>query len=428
MAKNYSIDTVGNLFPAVQGEDNSSFFRISAVLKEPVDPELLQKALNIVYQRFSFFFVRLRKGVFWNYLEESVALCIVQEEKDLPCSPMKALKGKSNLIRFLYFQNRIIIEVSHIITDGTGCFELLKGLLFSYITLLKGEIDSEDKIISLDQIPTIRDYESSFFRYIGNTKGTKIKKTKLKKSYRIRGFLPLEKGTHVVTGCASIKAVKGVTKKFSTTITGYLCALLMFSIFSERIKYEKNKRPLVVAIPVNLRSFFQSESLKNFFAVPNVSYEFSQETTFEDVVESVTVQMKELFSKESLESEIRRYTSFEGNPLAPFVPLAIKNAFIRLGFSLFGEAKKTITLTNLGIADLPKGMRKHIELFEAVLYPTKLSPMNVAVASFMDTLTVSFSLAIAETDIIRTFFTMLQGHIEGNVAVYSTRRGEYYDV
>ncbi len=428
MAKNYTIDTVGNLFPAVQGDDNSSFFRIAAVLKDPIDAELYQKSLELVFRRFSFFFVRLRKGVFWNYLEECKDLCVAQEEKDLPCSPMKAEKGKSNLIRFLYFQNRIAIEVSHIITDGTGCLELLKAVLFSYFTLKKGEFDSEGKILSLDEIPTIRDYESSFSRYAETIKVSKTKKVRAKRSYRIRGFIPLEKGTHVVTGCASTQGIKAVAKKHGTTITGYLCTLLMFAIFSERIKYEKNKRPIVVAIPANLRNLFPSASLKNFFAVPNVSYEFNQMTTFEEVVASINEQMKTLYSNENLEKEILRYTAFEGNALASFIPLSIKNVFIKLGFSLYGEAKKTITLTNIGSVDLPKAMKKHIELFEMVLYPTKMSPMNVAVASFMDNLTVSFSLALSETDIIRTFFTLLNEHLETDVAVYSTRRGEYYDL
>ncbi len=425
MANHYSLDTVGNLFPAVQGEDNSSFFRIAVILKDTVDPEIYQKAVESVYQRFSFFFARLRRGVFWNYLEESSELCIVQEEKELPCSPMKAEKGKSNLIRFLYFGNRISIEISHIITDGTGCLEILKAVLYSYIKLLGNDIDADGKILSLDSIPTIKDYESSFSRYVQTFEHSKKqKKIAHRKAYRIKGFSPIETGSHVFTALASVKSVKEASKKYNTTITGFLCSLLMFAIYSSRIKYEKNKRPLVVAMPVNLRSFFPSETLKNFFAVPNVKYIFSHDSTFEELIENVNVQMKTVFTKENLEQEITRYTNFETKGLTSFIPLAIKNAFIRLGFSLWGESKKTITLTNVGIPNFPQGMNPYIEHVEAVLYPTKLSPINGAIASFNDTLSISFSLAINETDILRTFFTFLQEYTESPVSVYSTRKGD----
>ncbi len=424
----YSIDTAGNIFPAVQGEDNSSFFRIAAILKEPIDSALFQKAVEASFQRFSFFFVRLRRGVFWNYLEVTKDLCTVQQEKDLPCSPIKIEKGKSNLIRFYYFQNRLTIEVSHIITDGTGCFELLKAVLYSYITQKEGFFDNEGKIISLDSIPTIKDYESSFSRYTDLSKSVKKQKRGVHKSYRIKGFIPLEKGTNVITGCASIQSVKVVSKQYGTTITGYLCALLMFSIYSARIKYEKNKRPLVVAVPANLRKLFPSESLRNFFAVPNICYTFTPLTTFENVIESVNEQMKNLFSKENMENELRKYASYQGNTLASLVPLGIKKVFLKLGFSLFGESKKSITLTNLGLADFPAEMQKHIEHLEFILYPTKRSPMNVAVASFSDTLSISFSLAINETDIIRSFFVLLQEHIQTQVSVYSTKKGISHDL
>ncbi len=424
MSKWHSIDTVGNLFPAVQGEDNSSFFRLAVVLRDEVDKTVLQEAVEAVYQRFSFFFVRLRQGVFWNYLEESRDTCIVQLETALPCSPLVAQKGKSNLIRFLYNSNRIVIEVSHIITDGTGCFELLKSLLHTYFTLKGFDIDGENKVISIHEIPTIKDYESSFTRYAQCTEAKRkniLKKHTLKNSYRIKGSIPINIGTHVISGVISVEKVRAVAKKHSTTITGFLASLLMFSIYSARIKYEKNKHPLVVAIPVNLRNIFPSETMRNFFAVPNVSFTFKHDTRFEDVISSVNKQMNEIFLKENLEQEISQYTALEKNWIAQFVPLKIKNALIRLAFSLWGETKKTITFTNLGLADFPTGLRDFVELVEVVLYPTKLSPMNMAVASFLDRLTISFSLAILETDIIRLFFSMLQDFAGANVYIYSTK-------
>ncbi len=40
------LDNTAKLFAAVSGEDLSSVFRIAAVLKEPVEPELLHKGAS----------------------------------------------------------------------------------------------------------------------------------------------------------------------------------------------------------------------------------------------------------------------------------------------------------------------------------------------------------------------------------------------
>lgn len=434
----YGIDTVGKLFSSIIDQNNSSFFRLTVVLKDPVDAELFQKAVDMVRQRFSFFFVRLRQGVFWNYLERDTLPYRVKEETELPCAPIKREKGKkeNKLVRFFYYKNRLTLEMSHIISDGNGGFELLKAITFVYLSLQGFDIDPENKILSINEVPTIKDYENSFERYAQdvelqreiNKANKGFLKIKPKNSYRIRGTNPATKGTNVLTGLISASALKKCAKSYGTTITGYLVSLLIFTLFSARIKYEHNKKPIVVTVPVNLRNFFPSSTLKNFFSVPTVSHMCTAETTFEDIVASVNKQMTENFTKENFQREINRHVAFERHTLSRITPLNIKHPLIRLGFLLFSETKKTITLTNMGVAQFPKDMEKLIEHTEAILYPTPLSPMNCAIASFNDSLTITFSIAIVETDVLRFFFSLLQEQTGSDVSVYSTQRGDIDEV
>lgn len=432
----YAIDTVGKLFPSIIDQNNSSFFRLTVVLKEPVDPELFQKAVDSVRQRFSFFFVRLRKGFFWNYLESDNVPYLVKEESQPPCSPIKSGKTKNKLIRFLYYKNRISVEVSHIVSDGNGGFEILKAILFMYFSLQGFEIDHENKILSIDEIPTIKDYENSFARYAQNFETQKeiqeskkkLEKIEIKNSYRIKGTIPAKKGTNAITGIISVAALKASAKAHGTTITGYLISLLIYTLFSARAKYERTKKPISVAVPVNLRKQFPSTTFKNFFAVPNISYLCTAETTFADIIEHVNTQMAEVLTKETFQNEINRHIAFEENRISRLIPLNLKHPIIRLGFFLFGETKKTMTLSNMGSATFPKDMEKFIEHTEAILYPTALSPINCALASFNDVLTITFSLAIVETDILRFFFTLLQEQTGSDVSVYSTQKGDSDEV
>ena len=63
------LDNTAHLFPVIAGEGMSNVYRISVVLKEEIQKELLQQALERVLPWFDVFRVRMRYGVFWYYFE-----------------------------------------------------------------------------------------------------------------------------------------------------------------------------------------------------------------------------------------------------------------------------------------------------------------------------------------------------------------------
>ena len=89
-----------------------SVFRLAAVLKEPVKPELLQIALHFTIQRFPGFATTVRKGFFWHYLDQTKRRYCIQPETDIPVRPLKIAASGSQSFRVLYYENRISAEFS----------------------------------------------------------------------------------------------------------------------------------------------------------------------------------------------------------------------------------------------------------------------------------------------------------------------------
>ena len=244
----YPIDTAGKIFPSVTNQANSSFFRVSVVLTEPVDADIFQRAIDTVRPRFSFLFVRLRQGTFWNYLEENNEPFFVCPETDYPCAASSFGKHDSHLIRFLYFGNRLSIEVFHAVTDGSGAVEFLKAVLFSYSVILAKEKactvlpTPEGKIVNIQSMPTIDDYENSFMRFTRmKRKGMKIERRNLApNSYRIKGIPFFGDRICVITGLIDASRLNSYAKQQGTTITGYLVSLLIYSLYCTRIKFWRN--------------------------------------------------------------------------------------------------------------------------------------------------------------------------------------------
>ncbi len=82
------LDNTAKIFPVIANEQVSQVFRISVTLKETVDPELLQQALEEILPEIRNFRVKLRRGLFWYYFEENTRIPKVQRENTYPCRYM----------------------------------------------------------------------------------------------------------------------------------------------------------------------------------------------------------------------------------------------------------------------------------------------------------------------------------------------------
>ena len=177
------MDNTAHLFPVIAGERMSNTYRISVTLKEMVDPELLQQALDIVLPRFDGFNLRLRHGVFWHYFEENGKPAPrVKEEKKFPCRYIRPNKNNSYLFRVSYYKYRINLEVFHVLTDGMGGFNFVRELTYQYLRLKHPEL-IELTGDSLSTGKTLK-REDSFMK---NYKKTAPKKYKTQKAYMIKG-------------------------------------------------------------------------------------------------------------------------------------------------------------------------------------------------------------------------------------------------
>ncbi|MEG2406887.1 MAG: alcohol acetyltransferase, partial [Clostridiales bacterium] len=184
MLKWYKLDNAAKLFPSVSSKKNSSVYRLSAVLSEAVDGAVLQKATNMVLPRFPIFTVKLRRGLFWNYLEKNDAAFFVKKEEIYPCFTMMPRRNSGYLFKVMYFKNRISLEVFHALTDGSGAMEFLKSLLYYYEKLLGNQIEDEGMILLKDETISESEIEDSFSRYYLESNS---KRAEFEKAYKIKG-------------------------------------------------------------------------------------------------------------------------------------------------------------------------------------------------------------------------------------------------
>lgn len=416
----FKIDNAGKIFRSVSTESNTSIFRVSMILTEPVQEEALQNALDDVLKRFPTLAVKLEKGLFWDFLGENTEKLLVRKEEHYPCCPLKIGENGRYLLRVLYYNCRISVEVFHCLTDGLGAVEFLKTLVYRYLCILGKNIEDEGLILHPDELPNKYEMEDSFEKYYQAVRNGMFEETK---AFHIEGTPLVPFGNNVIHGVMSSSLLNAVAKRNGSTITEYLTSVLIYSIYTETMKYGIYHDPIRVTIPVNLRKIFPSKTLRNFFTIVNVGVNACEELSFETILKEVSAQLKEKTKKENLYAIISGNIKLEKMLVARFIPVFIKNMAMRYGFENFGEDAKTITLSNIGHTKLPDSMSKYVAQMETIIYPTHKSPINCGVSSVNDNLTITFSRTILETEIIRSFFSFLVQHGGLDIKVYTNNWG-----
>ena len=254
------IDNAGLIYPPASDDKWNNVFGISAYLKEDVNPQILQQALNIVIMRFPNFDVSIRRGFFWYYFQSLEEFPKVQEETLYPCRKIE-INAKKHLFRVLYYKNKITFETFHSVTDGNGAICFLNALLCCYINLIGGNLNEKELEFSYKDRPSAEDFEDCFKRFADNS-GTK--KRANRKAYQIFGTPEPNGKLNVITAVLNSEKLNSVAKEHNATITQFLVACYAKAIFNFKARTIQKRRPVVVSVPVNLRKYFGVKTLRNF--------------------------------------------------------------------------------------------------------------------------------------------------------------------
>lgn len=403
----YKLDLSAIVYPTLQRRDFSSVYRLSIVLKEPVIPEILQQAVDITLKRFPTYKVSIRKGLFWRYLEPNTRPGpFVQPDIKNPCMPMPFKANNRYLIRFYYYGCRIAMEAHHSLGDGSGGMCVLQTVTAVYLRLLGHEIDNGGFVLDISSEPDPEELEDAYMRYAN----AQVRPARPgEKTYRVRGTKEPFYTLNIIDGIMSVKEVMGVASKYNATITEYLNAVLLYALLKKQSKeWHLKLKPVKIAMPVNLRRFFPSKTLRNFITMvyPSIDPRLG-DYTFEEIVTHVRNYMRYYINEKFMRGDITTNAATQRNPLIRVVPLFIKDFTVRLFYTRVQDKNSSAGLTNMGALKVPENMKPYISRFDIYMGQPFSSRTNCAIASFEDTLTINFASCIIEADVERYFFRKL---------------------
>lgn len=401
----FRLDNAAMIFPPISNKNCPNTFCLSATLDEKIDKEILERSLGEVLKSEDTFRVRLKKGLFWHYLEENTNIPVVEEESEKLMEYIDLRHGDGYLFRTSYYENRINVTFYHALTDGTGGLYFLKQLVYRYLVNAGHKIKTDGLIKSIKMPTTNADAVDTFLTVKNETKEKKIAEHK---AFKTKGT-PFERfGTGIIFGECAVDEVKKLSKEYNTTITGYLTAVYLYSIYKAYIENKNVKNKTVaISIPINIRKRHPSETKRNFTLVVRIAYDFSKGADFEDIVKSSAKQLKEKLTTPQIDAQIEFNVAAEKNFFIKILPRELKTLILKIAFNIRGTRQETTDLSNLGDIALPASMQKHVKNIRFILHTSKTMQNNLSMTGYNGKLYFAFSRRHIETDMEKTFFRVL---------------------
>lgn len=403
------LDNAAKIYPASRNRHWSNVFRLSATLTEPVDVAVLQSALDVTVRRFPTIAARLRKGLFWYYLQQLKEAPPVQKEYSYPLAYMHSREASRCAFRVIAHSNRIAVEFFHSLTDGTGGLTFLNTLVAEYLQQkYHVSIGAGQGVLGRLESPSQEEIRDDFLKYAGPVSASRRETD----AYRFQGTLEPDRRLNVTCFQLDVKAVLNQAHAYGTTLTGFLCAVSMQAILNlqaEKVSNIRRRKAVKVLVPVNLRKLFPSKSLRNFalYCIPELDPRLG-EYDFKEICKLVRLQMDWAITPKQMSRMIATNVHSEKLMAVRVIPLPLKNLMMKAVFTAVGERKSFMSLSNLGNVTLPEEMRPYVSRMDFILGVQATAPHNCGIVSYGDTLYWNFIRNIKEADFERHVYQVLQ--------------------
>ena len=266
------LDNAAKIYPAARRRNWSNVFRQSVTFYEDIDVPVLKSALKTTIKRFPSIAARLRRGLFWYYLQQIEDAPELSREHSYPLVYMNKDEIRRCAFRVVVYHDRLAVEFFHSLTDGTGALIFLKSLAAEYLEQKYGiSVPAQFGVLDRREAPREEELEDSFQKYAGPVAAGRRDSN----AWHMWGEAQLGGFLNLTCFQLPLTQTLELAHMHKATLTVFLGAVMMKALINlqrEKVASPKKRRGIKLLIPVNLRKLFPSETLRNFamYTIPEV--------------------------------------------------------------------------------------------------------------------------------------------------------------
>lgn len=183
------------------------------------------------------------------------------------------------------------------------------------------------------------------------------------------------------------------------------------------LSIKEKKRPVSITIPIDLRKYFKSKTVRNFFNITNISYKFTKNNTpLEEIIEEVNKKLKASLTEEAISANMTNLIRLERFFIIRLIPLFIKNKVMMYSYKLTRK-KQTMGLSNVGKIILPSSCKPYVDKCMVI---NSTDALELCIISYEDEICMSFSSHFMNSELEKNFFRLLKEY-NLNITIYSNK-------
>lgn len=387
-----NLDDQAKLFSLSYNKKDTSIFRISATLTNNIDEKYLNQAVERTLKIFKDFKVKLKKNIFWNYLIENDNKIPLHNKIDYKFTKINTKENTEYLLKISYDNNLLVVDFFHLLTDGVGAKLFIQELLYNYLRLIDHKLKPQEKIKVSRENSYTKNYTKQHNKaYTPPT------------SYQIQGKYIPNKNISFNDFYIDLEALKLLSQEKECTLSELIISFIIYSLY--KTNYNGNK-PINVCIPINLRKYFDSNTISNFVSHSMLSILPSNIESLDNMITIIKEEYQNKIDEQKIKDTFESNGKLINNKLLNYIPLFIKRPIIILG-SYFVKKKFTITYSNLGITKLKDEYSKYVTNISFKLIPDWRERIRCGISSYNNILNISFGSNILDTSIEKKFSEIL---------------------
>jgi NRPS condensation-like uncharacterized protein len=235
----------------------------------------------------------------------------------------------------------------------------LKTLTAEYLRLCGHEIECGEGVLNINETPPAGETANDFY------KAEPTEKTKGfadERATQMSGRLASHKPCQLIHFEIDSYELKAAAKSKNATVTEFMLSLMFLA---GRYATDGNKGRIQIQVPVNMRKFYQSETIRNFTMYCNIKLPLAEIKNIDQCIAEIKSQMKVKASKEAMTEMMNATVNLV--KVLRLIPLFIKRPVAQIVYGFLGDRVFSNTLSNLGVVQLPESMAPHVEKFDFVL-------------------------------------------------------------
>ena len=408
------IDTASIMFSSLSSPDWGRTFHMSAYFDKEINPDMLKRACEDLKPYYPSMFSYLKKGFFWNYMALTDKLPEICHESEKRLCPIVMKKDRTPDFRLTYSENRVTMDCSHSLGDGMGAGKFAEALITRYDELMKG---ADGKYVSAQKPSenTVNAFAEHYKKDGEVAPDVTTKAFHFDEKYENQNL-------KLIFVELPVDEIKKKAKEKGLSVTEYYVSVLILSVIKSSDK--PINEPVVMGVPVNLRSFFPTKSVRNFTIQSYVSFspEGRTDCTLDEICDAVRGQLKKQLTAEDVQKTVNKYGSLVNNPVLRIVPNVIKLPVLQKKQRGTHECMTSI-FTNVGVCTLPEELSKSVKAIELVNGDASRYGLGVTTSavSYNGKLSVCFSHTNNNTRWCETCVETLRS-LGFNVNTYSRER------